>query len=88
MKAYIEERVITLGNFIVENKTTVRAAAKKYGVSKSSVHKDVAERLWEVNPTLAKEVQNILAENKAERHLRGGRATKIKYEKMKCCTEK
>ena len=83
MKAYIEERAVTLGNYIVENKSTVRDAAKVFGVSKSSVHKDVAERLWEINQPLAKEVALILSENKADRHIRGGQATKQKYEMMK-----
>ena len=83
MKAYIEERVVTLANYIVENNATVRDAAKVFGISKSSVHKDVAERLWEINKPLAKAVQVVLEKNKADRHLRGGRATKQKYEKMK-----
>ena len=83
MKAYIEERVVTLANYIVDNNATVRDAAKVFGISKSSVHKDVAERLWELNKPLAKSVQEVLAKNKADRHLRGGRATKQKYEKMK-----
>lgn len=83
MKAYIEERAVTLANYIVENKTTVRDAAKVFGISKSSVHKDVAERLWEINQALAKEVALILSENKADRHIRGGQATKQKYEMMK-----
>ena len=83
MKAYIEERVVTLANYIVENNATVRDAAKVFGISKSSVHKDVAERLWEINKPLAKAVQVVLEKNKADRHLRGGRATKQKYEKRK-----
>lgn len=83
MKAYIEERVVTLANYIVENNATVRDAAKVFGISKSSVHKDVAERLWEINKPLAQAVQIVLEKNKADRHLRGGRATKQKYEKMK-----
>lgn len=83
MKAYIEERAVALADYIVENKATVREAAKVFGISKSSVHKDVAERLWEINQVLAKSVQQILSENKADRHIRGGQATKHKYEKMK-----
>lgn len=83
MKAYIEERAVTLANYIVENKATVREAAKVFGISKSSVHKDVAERLWEINQPSAKSVQLILSENKADRHIRGGQATKHKYEIIK-----
>ncbi|MCX7711986.1 MAG: sporulation transcriptional regulator SpoIIID [Clostridia bacterium] len=80
MKGYIEERVIELANFIIEKKTTVRAAAKKFGISKSTVHKDVTERLAAINPNMAIEVRNVLEENKAERHIRGGQATKVKYQ--------
>lgn len=83
MKAYIEKRATALANYIVENKSTVREAAKVFGISKSSVHKDVAERIWEINQTLAKAVHQILAENKADRHIRGGQATKHKYEIIK-----
>ena len=79
MKDYIEERTIELANYIIENKATVRTAAKKFGVSKSTVHKDVTERLKKINPRLASEVRCILDENKSERHLRGGMATKMKY---------
>lgn len=79
MNDYIEERTIGLANYIVENKCTVRAAAKHFNISKSTVHKDVTERLYNINRALYKEVQPILAENKAERHLRGGIATKNKY---------
>lgn len=80
MKEYIEERAIDLANFIIEKKTTVRAAAKKFGISKSTVHKDVTERLLMVNNNLANEVRIILEDNKAERHIRGGQATKSKYQ--------
>ena len=62
---------------------TVRGAAKKFGISKSTVHKDVSERLKKINPSLAKEVRIILDENKAERHIRGGMATKLKYSHLK-----
>ncbi len=79
MKDYIEERVLELAYYILENKTTVRKAAKKYNISKSTVHKDITERLQKINPQLAKNVHKILAENKAERHIRGGMATKQKY---------
>ena len=80
MKAYIEERAIELANYIIEKKTTVRAAAKKFGISKSTVHKDVTERLVRIKPDLADNVRMVLEENKAERHIRGGEATKAKYQ--------
>ena len=75
----IEERAVNLAHYIIDSKDTVRGAAKKFGISKSTVHKDVTERLEEINPMLAKEVREILDENKAERHIRGGMATKLKY---------
>ena len=78
-KKSIEERSIELAHYIIEAKDTVRGAAKKFGVSKSTVHKDVSERLKKINPSLAKEVRVVLDENKAERHIRGGMATKRKY---------
>ena len=77
----IEERVISLAQYIIDSKDTVRGAAKKFCISKSTVHKDITERLGEINPALAKEVRKILDENKAERHIRGGRANKLKYMK-------
>ena len=82
MKDYIEERVFELAHYIIENKSTVRATAKKYNISKSTVHKDVTERLMEIDEDLAKKVHSILDINKAERHLRGGLATKEKYIKL------
>ena len=75
----IEERAVKLAHYIIDSKDTVRGAAKKFGVSKSTVHKDVSERLLKINPILAHEVREILDENKAERHIRGGMATKLKY---------
>lgn len=75
----IEERAINLAQYIIDSKDTVRGAAKKFGISKSTVHKDVSERLLKINPTLAFEVRKVLDENKAERHIRGGMATKRKY---------
>ena len=78
-KLYIEERAINLAHYIIDSKDTVRGAAKKFGVSKSTVHKDVSERLQKISPCLAAEVRSILDENKAERHIRGGMATKLKY---------
>ncbi|MEE1248755.1 MAG: sporulation transcriptional regulator SpoIIID [Lachnospiraceae bacterium] len=79
MKGYIEERVINIANYIIENNATVRQTAKKYGISKSTVHKDVTERLMQINPSLAHEVRKVLDVNKSERHIRGGLATKDKY---------
>ena len=80
MKNYsIEERAINLAHYIIDSKDTVRGTAKKFGISKSTVHKDVSERLQKINPALAHEVRLILDENKAERHIRGGMATKLKY---------
>ena len=75
----IDERAIYLAHYIINSKDTVRGAAKKFGISKSTVHKDVSERLKKINPSLAIEVRKILDENKAERHIRGGMATKLKY---------
>ncbi|HPT91423.1 MAG TPA: sporulation transcriptional regulator SpoIIID [Acetivibrio sp.] len=79
MKGYIEERAVELANYIIENKATVRAAAKKFGISKSTVHKDVTERLVQINSVLAEEAKAVLDKNKAERHIRGGLATRAKY---------
>ena len=75
----IEERAVNIAHYIIDSKDTVRGAAKKFGISKSTVHKDVSERLCKINPALALEVRAILDENKAERHIRGGMATKLKY---------
>ena len=75
----IEQRACELAHYIVDSKDTVRGAAKRFGISKSTVHKDVSERLLKINPSLAHEVRIILDENKAERHIRGGMATKKKY---------
>ena len=81
MRSHIEERAIVVAKYILEKNTTVRQTAKTFGVSKSTIHKDVTERLEEINPTLAKEVKMVLEKNKSERHIRGGMTTKIKYEK-------
>ena len=83
MKDYIEERVLELAHYIIDTNSTVRAAAKKFRVSKSTVHKDVTERLLEINPGLAKEVKDVLENNKAERRLRGGMATRERYQHAK-----
>ena len=79
----IEERAVELAHYIINSKDTVRGAASKFGISKSTVHKDLSERLLKINPILAKEVRKILDENKAERHIRGGMATKLKYSHLK-----
>ena len=79
MKGYIEERAIKTAEYIIETKATVRQTARKFGVSKSTVHKDCVERLREINPSLASEVRRVLDVNKSERHIRGGMATKEKY---------
>ncbi|MFW6021997.1 MAG: sporulation transcriptional regulator SpoIIID [Halanaerobiaceae bacterium] len=83
MKDYIRQRVSEVANYIYETKATVRQTAKIYGVSKSTIHKDVTERLLKIDPELAERVKRVLEFNKAERHIRGGEATKRKYKKMK-----
>lgn len=75
----IEERAIKVAQYIIETEDTVRGAAKKFGISKSSIHKDVSQRLLKINYPLAMEVRKVLDKNKAERHIRGGMATKLKY---------
>ena len=79
MRESLEERTCDLAVYIIENQTTVRAAAKQFGVSKSTVHKDLTERLPHVNPGLYRQVRALLDLNKAERHIRGGLATRRKY---------
>ena len=79
MKSNIEERACDLAAYIIENKATVRAAAKEFGISKSTVHKDLSERLEQFNRPLYMQVKEVLEQNKAERHIRGGIATRIKY---------
>lgn len=79
MKSYIEERVVEIAKYIIDNNATVRQTAKQFGISKSTVHKDVTERLSQVNPTLAREARKVLDVNKSERHIRGGLATREKY---------
>ena len=80
----IEQRVLVLANYIIETKCTVRQAAKKFGISKSTVHKDVTDRLEEIDSNLAKEARKVLDINKSERHIRGGLATKEKYLHQHC----
>lgn len=84
MRGYIEERAVEIANYIVERNATVRQAAKRFGVSKSTVHKDVSERLSLINPGLSSEVRKVLDTNKAQRHIRGGLATKEKYLSASC----
>ena len=79
MKSYIEERATEIANYIIENNATVRQAAKVFGISKSTVHKDCTERLSKINPTLAAQARKVLDVNKSERHIRGGLATREKY---------
>lgn len=79
MKEYIEERAVRIANYIIDNKATVRQTARQFGISKSTVHKDVTERLLHINPSLAGEARKVLDVNKSERHIRGGLATKEKY---------
>ena len=79
MKDYIEERVLALADYILTNNARVRAAAAQFKVSKSTVHKDVTERLQEISPSLAVQVKAVLDLNKSERHIRGGQATREKY---------
>lgn len=80
MRGAVEERAVELGNYIIENKATVRATAKQFHISKSTVHKDVSQRLKTVKPQLYAEVKKVLDLNKAQRHIRGGMATKLKYQ--------
>lgn len=79
MKDYIEERAIGIANYIIDHNATVRQTAKTFGVSKSTVHKDVTDRLMQINPALARQARKVLDVNKSERHIRGGLATKEKY---------
>lgn len=81
MKGIVEQRAIDLAVYIIETQSTVRAAAKKFGVSKSTVHMDVSTRLKKLNPALYHDVRKVLDVNKAERHIRGGMATKQKFSK-------
>lgn len=79
MKDYIELRVLEISNYIIDTKATVRKTAVKFGISKSTVHKDVTERLPQLDHGLAKQVRDVLEVNKSERHIRGGMATRQKY---------
>jgi len=79
LKDYIEERALEIAKYVISNRSTVREAAKIFGCSKSTVHKDLTERLPKINTNIATQVKQILDLNKAERHIRGGLATKLKY---------
>ena len=79
MKDYIEERAGEIAYYIIEHKATVRQTAKQFGVSKSTIHKDVTDRLMRINPHLAGEARKVLDRNKSERHIRGGMAAREKY---------
>ncbi|MBR1702294.1 MAG: sporulation transcriptional regulator SpoIIID [Lachnospiraceae bacterium] len=79
MKDYIEERAVSIANYIIDHNATVRQTAGAFGVSKSTVHKDVTDRLSKINPALATQARKVLDVNKSERHIRGGMATKEKY---------
>lgn len=79
MKTYIEERAVEVANFMIHTNATVRETAKKFGISKSTVHKDITDRVERIDPDLAQSVRHVLEINKAERHIRGGLATKEKY---------
>ena len=81
MRDYIEQRALEIGNYITREGATVRQAAKKFGVSKSTVHKDLTDRLFEIDPVLYKDARVVLDINKSERHIRGGKATREKYKK-------
>lgn len=83
MKGMPEERTILAGEYIIENGATVRSAAREFGVSKSTIHKDVTERLKKLSPELYIRVKAVLEKNKQERHIRGGKATKEKYAKIR-----
>ena len=79
MKEYIEERAIEIANYIIKYNATVRQTAKQFGISKSTVHKDLAYKLRIINPTMYDMVKSVLDINKSERHIRGGEATRKKY---------
>ncbi|MDD5945175.1 MAG: sporulation transcriptional regulator SpoIIID [Clostridia bacterium] len=83
MKTYIEERAVAIANYIIDHNATVRQTAKKFGISKSTVHKDITDRAEKIDPELAMSVRKVLEVNKAERHIRGGMATREKYLKKK-----
>jgi putative DeoR family transcriptional regulator, stage III sporulation protein D len=83
VKEYIEERAVEVANYIIKSNATVRQTAKQFGISKSTVHKDITDRVEHINPQLARRVRSVLEINKAQRHIRGGMATKNKYLNLK-----
>lgn len=87
LKEYIEERAVAIANYIIDHNATVRQTARKFGISKSTVHKDVTDRLEHINPSLAARARVVLNVNKSERHIRGGLATKEKYQhRLQICS--
>lgn len=87
MKDYIEERAVAIANYIIDHNATVRQTARKFGISKSTVHKDVTDRLEDIDPSLAAKARIVLNVNKSERHIRGGLATKEKYQhRLQICS--
>ena len=84
MKKYMENRILSIAQYTIDHNSTVRSTAKKFGISKSTVHKDLVERLPQINHHLAAEVRSVLEINKQERHIRGGQATKEKYLHKAC----
>ena len=88
MKDYIKERAVAIANYIVDYNATVRQTAKRFGISKSTVHKDVTDRLEHINPSLAAHARVVLDVNKSERHIRGGLATREKYQhRLQICSK-
>ena len=83
MREYIRKRVVDISQYIIATRATVRQAASVFGVSKSTVHKDMTERLPRLNKELARQVKGVLDKNKAERHIRGGEATRAKYHRQR-----
>lgn len=84
MKAYIEERAVEIAGYIIAHQATVRKAAQEYRISKSTVHKDVTQRIEEVDPVLAAQVRQVLQHNMEERHIRGGQATNGNMHRRRC----
>ena len=88
MKEYNEEGVVAIANYIIDHNATVRQTAKRFGISKSTVHKDVTDRLEHINPSLASQARVVLDVNKSERHIRGGMATREKYQhRLQLCSK-
>ena len=83
MKQYIEERVLSVADYVINNKATIRETAKVFGVSKATIQKDVTIRIYKLNPIKSSEVEKVILLNKRERHLRGGEATRRRYFRIK-----